>query len=163
MAPQPSTLTSLPRIEDLPVSESGYDQDRVREAFDAFRRHALQLQAQLRVLQAAGGTWVDEGGFAQLLYRFAPRWATAGSAEYVTARAGNPESRRARACVRDCATRRTQFALPAQCRSRSQPHPDRQDSLRDPLGFAFFQKCRDASRPSALRRQAANASVIGLP
>jgi F0F1-type ATP synthase membrane subunit b/b' len=55
-APQPATLTSLPRIEDLPISESGYDADRVREAFDAFRRHALQLQAQLRVLQAAGGT-----------------------------------------------------------------------------------------------------------
>jgi F0F1-type ATP synthase membrane subunit b/b' len=54
--PQPATLTSLPRIEDLPVAESGYDPDRVREAFDAFRRHALQLQAQLRVLQAAGGT-----------------------------------------------------------------------------------------------------------
>jgi len=54
--PQPVTLTSLPRIEDLPVSESGYDPDRVREAFDAFRRHALQLHAQLRVLQAAGGT-----------------------------------------------------------------------------------------------------------
>src|SRR5207253_3920442 len=42
-------------LEDLPVGENGYDQARVREAFDAFRRHALQLQAQLRVLQAAGG------------------------------------------------------------------------------------------------------------
>ena len=31
----------------------------VREAFEAFRRHALQLQAQLRVLQAAGGTVED--------------------------------------------------------------------------------------------------------
>src|SRR5438874_4933172 len=53
---QPVGLTSLPRIEDLPVGEQGYDQQRVRDAFDAFRRHALQLQAQLRVLQAAGGT-----------------------------------------------------------------------------------------------------------
>ena len=34
----------------------GYEADAVREAFDAFRRHALQLQAQLRVLQAAGKT-----------------------------------------------------------------------------------------------------------
>ena len=53
-APQPATLTSLPRIEDVPFADNGYDPDRVREAFDAFRRHTAQLQAQLRVMQAAG-------------------------------------------------------------------------------------------------------------
>src|SRR6478672_1030798 len=47
-------LTSLPRYEDIPRSGDGLDADRVRDAFDAFRRHAAQLQAQLRVLQAAG-------------------------------------------------------------------------------------------------------------
>ena len=47
-------LTSLPRYEDLPRAGEGLDPERVREAFDAFRRHAAQLQAQLRVLQAAG-------------------------------------------------------------------------------------------------------------
>jgi F0F1-type ATP synthase membrane subunit b/b' len=54
---RPSTagLTSLPRLDDLrQTEEGGYDADAVREAFDSFRRHALQLQAQLRVLQAAG-------------------------------------------------------------------------------------------------------------
>ena len=50
-------LTSLPRLEDIPQAPGGgYDADRVRDAFDAFRRHAAQLQAQLRVLQAAGRT-----------------------------------------------------------------------------------------------------------
>src|ERR671929_1785857 len=50
-------LTSLPRLEDLPRGPGGgYDEEAVRGAFDSFRRHALQLQAQLRVLQAAGGT-----------------------------------------------------------------------------------------------------------
>src|ERR671936_554941 len=49
---QPS-LTSLPRLEDLPRSGEGYDQEKVREAFESFRRHSAQLQAQLRVLQAA--------------------------------------------------------------------------------------------------------------
>jgi F0F1-type ATP synthase membrane subunit b/b' len=50
-------LTALPRIEELPtVTEGGYDAERVRDAFDAFRRHSTQLQAQLRVLQAAGRT-----------------------------------------------------------------------------------------------------------
>ena len=49
---QPS-LTALPRLEDLPRSGDGYDPDKVREAFEAFRRHSAQLQAQLRVLQAA--------------------------------------------------------------------------------------------------------------
>ena len=55
-APQTPSLTSLPSVEELPVVEQGYDQARVAEAFDAYRRHALQLQTQLRVLQAAGGT-----------------------------------------------------------------------------------------------------------
>jgi predicted ribosome quality control (RQC) complex YloA/Tae2 family protein len=51
------SLTALPRLEDLPQAPGGgYDADRVREAFDAFRRHSSQLQAQLRVLQAAGRT-----------------------------------------------------------------------------------------------------------
>src|SRR3954468_40892 len=50
---QPS-LTALPRLEDIPRKDDGYDPDGVREAFDAFRRPSAQLQAQLRVLQAAG-------------------------------------------------------------------------------------------------------------
>jgi F0F1-type ATP synthase membrane subunit b/b' len=54
---QSAPLTSLPRLEDIPqVEGGGYDPDGIRDAFDAFRRHALQLQAQLRVLQAAGRT-----------------------------------------------------------------------------------------------------------
>src|SRR5437764_6514303 len=60
-------LTSLPRYEDLPHVGDGLDADRVREAFDAFRRHAAQLQAQLRVLQAAGtrpGPSVEPTGHA---------------------------------------------------------------------------------------------------
>jgi len=56
-APQPGALTSLPRLEDIRRAPGGgYDADSVREAFDAYRRHALQLQAQLRVLQAAANT-----------------------------------------------------------------------------------------------------------
>src|SRR3954462_9189193 len=52
--PQAPGLTALPRFEDLPARSDGLDPDRVREAFEAFRRHAAQLQAQLRVLPAAG-------------------------------------------------------------------------------------------------------------
>src|SRR5918997_403327 len=60
-------LTSLPRLEDIPqVSGGGYEPERVREAFEAFRRHAAQLQAHLRVLQAAGaaGPSVEPTGHA---------------------------------------------------------------------------------------------------
>jgi hypothetical protein len=60
-------LTSLPRYEDIAQSGEGLDADQVREAFDAFRRHAAQLQAQLRVLQAAGtrpGPSVEPTGHA---------------------------------------------------------------------------------------------------
>src|SRR5438132_6266205 len=55
-APTAAGLTALPRLEEIPRSGDGLDAERVREAFDAFRRHAAQLQAQLRVLQAAGRT-----------------------------------------------------------------------------------------------------------
>nr|MDQ3823809.1 hypothetical protein [Actinomycetota bacterium] len=64
-APQAATLTSLPRVEDLPSAGDGYDRERVREAFDAFRRHLAQLQAQLRVMQAAStGAHVEPTGHA---------------------------------------------------------------------------------------------------
>lgn len=42
----------LPRIEDLPLAEQGYEQEAVRAAFDAFYRHAAQLDATLRALEA---------------------------------------------------------------------------------------------------------------
>lgn len=46
------TPSPLPRIEDLPISEQGYDQEAVRLAFDSFYRHAAQLDASLRALEA---------------------------------------------------------------------------------------------------------------
>ena len=42
----------LPRAEDLPVAENGYDRDSVHAAFDAFYRHTAQLDATLRTLEA---------------------------------------------------------------------------------------------------------------
>jgi hypothetical protein len=42
----------LPRIEDLPIAQQGYEQESVRQAFDAFYRHAAQLDASLRALEA---------------------------------------------------------------------------------------------------------------
>jgi cell division septum initiation protein DivIVA len=59
-------LTSLPTLEELPRSPGGgYEPDGVRAAFDGFRRHVLQLQAQLRVLQAAGrNAGVEPSGHA---------------------------------------------------------------------------------------------------
>ena len=43
---------ALPRVEDLPIAEQGYDREKVREAFDAFYRHAAQLDATLRTLES---------------------------------------------------------------------------------------------------------------
>ena len=42
----------LPRLEDLPLADHGYDQEAVRLAFDSFYRHAAQLDASLRALEA---------------------------------------------------------------------------------------------------------------
>jgi len=54
---QVAALTPLPRLENLPRTRGGgFEPEAVRDAFDAFRRHTVQLQAQLRVLQAAGRT-----------------------------------------------------------------------------------------------------------
>src|SRR5436853_1138330 len=66
MHSQAVALTPLPSIDDLPRTRDGsYQADAVRDAFDSFRRHTLQLQAQLRVLQAAGRTAnVDPTGHA---------------------------------------------------------------------------------------------------
>jgi hypothetical protein len=51
---QQASLTPLPSVEELPILPGGgYDQERVKEAFESFRRHTTQLQVQLRVLQAA--------------------------------------------------------------------------------------------------------------
>ena len=50
--PQTPSREPLPRVDDLPVSEQGYEQESVRAAFDAFYRHAAQLDAALRTLEA---------------------------------------------------------------------------------------------------------------
>jgi hypothetical protein len=51
--PSPEQVpAALPRIEDLPIGEQGYDQEAVRLAFDSFYRHAAQLDASLRALEA---------------------------------------------------------------------------------------------------------------
>jgi hypothetical protein len=42
----------LPRVDDLPAAEHGYDRERVREAFDSFYRHIAQLDSTLRALEA---------------------------------------------------------------------------------------------------------------
>ena len=42
----------LPRVEDLPIADQGYEQDAVREAFDTFYRHAAQLDVTLRALES---------------------------------------------------------------------------------------------------------------
>jgi hypothetical protein len=42
----------LPRVEDLPIVEQGYELEAVRLAFDSFYRHAAQLDASLRALEA---------------------------------------------------------------------------------------------------------------
>ncbi len=63
-ASQAPSLTSLPKVEDLPSAADGYDREKVREAFEAFRRHTTQLQVQLRVLQAAGQSGAEPTGHA---------------------------------------------------------------------------------------------------
>lgn len=51
--PSPESAPApLPRLEDLPIAERGYDQEAVRVAFDSFYRHAAQLDVSLRALEA---------------------------------------------------------------------------------------------------------------
>ena len=50
--PQTPAREPLPRVEDLPVAEEGYEKESVKAAFDSFYRHAAQLDAALRTLEA---------------------------------------------------------------------------------------------------------------
>jgi hypothetical protein len=50
--PEMPSREPLPRVEDLPVAEQGYEQESVKAAFDSFYRHAAQLDAALRTLEA---------------------------------------------------------------------------------------------------------------
>jgi hypothetical protein len=50
--PRETSREPLPRVEDLPIAEQGYEQESVRAAFDSFYRHAAQLDAALRTLEA---------------------------------------------------------------------------------------------------------------
>jgi hypothetical protein len=50
--PHEPSREPLPRVEDLPVAEQGYEQESVKAAFDSFYRHAAQLDAALRTLEA---------------------------------------------------------------------------------------------------------------
>jgi len=55
-APQIPALTALPRIEELPRVENGYDPERVQDAFEAFRRHAAQIQGSSESSRPRGAT-----------------------------------------------------------------------------------------------------------
>jgi hypothetical protein len=50
--PQTPAREPLPRVEDLPVAEQGYEQESVKAAFASFYRHAAQLDTALRTLEA---------------------------------------------------------------------------------------------------------------
>src|SRR5437667_7547607 len=50
--PQTPPREPLPRVEDLPIAEQGYEQESVKAAFESFYRNAAQLDAALRTLEA---------------------------------------------------------------------------------------------------------------
>src|SRR5438094_6338868 len=50
--PQKPPREPLPRVEDLPVADQGYEQESVKAAFESFYRNAAQLDAALRTLEA---------------------------------------------------------------------------------------------------------------
>ena len=54
--PQTPSREPLPRVEDLPLAEQGYEQESVGAAFDSFHRHAAALRSDLRALRSAGWT-----------------------------------------------------------------------------------------------------------
>jgi hypothetical protein len=49
---RPPDRFPLPRLDDIPQADQGYDPDRVREAFDSFYRHIAQMDTTLRTLES---------------------------------------------------------------------------------------------------------------
>jgi hypothetical protein len=64
----------LPRLEELRVVAGGYDQESVRVAFEAFYRHAAQLDASLSALQTVEAFRRD----AEALRNDLRAWRTGG-------------------------------------------------------------------------------------
>lgn len=111
--PREPSREPLPRVEDLPVAEQGYEQESVRAAFDSFYRHAAQLDAALRTLEAVdsfhrqaaalrsdiralrGAGWTQQPWSATPAYSYASRapregvspavWRIAGEAAFLIA------------------------------------------------------------------------------
>ncbi|HXY86417.1 MAG TPA: hypothetical protein VEH52_13135 [Gaiellaceae bacterium] len=50
--PRRPSSEPLPQLDDLPIADQGYEQESVKAAFDSFYRHAAQLDAALRTLEA---------------------------------------------------------------------------------------------------------------
>ncbi|HZC31404.1 MAG TPA: hypothetical protein VE261_07790 [Gaiellaceae bacterium] len=65
---------ALPRLEELPTAGEGYEREAVRVAFDAFYRHAAQLDASLAALQAVEAFQRD----AEALRNDLRAWRTLG-------------------------------------------------------------------------------------
>jgi hypothetical protein len=62
----------LPRLEDLPQTDEGYDRAAVEEAFDAFNRHAAQLDSTLQALSAVDAFRRDADALRLELHGFRP-------------------------------------------------------------------------------------------
>src|SRR6266540_204226 len=67
-SPQSSSREPLPRVEDLPVAEQGYEQESVKAAVDSFHRQAAALRGDLRALRAAG--WTQQSWTAPPTYGY---------------------------------------------------------------------------------------------
>ena len=62
----------LPRLEDLPQMDGGYEREAVEEAFDALHRHAVQLDATLEALSAVEAFRRDADALRFELHGFRP-------------------------------------------------------------------------------------------
>src|SRR6185312_6927251 len=74
--PQEPSREPLPRLEDLPVAEQGYEQESVKAAFDSFHRQAAALRSDLRSLRSAG--WTQQTWTAPPSYSYGARGAREG-------------------------------------------------------------------------------------
>jgi hypothetical protein len=71
-APERRQRGDLPRLEDLPRDGAGYDRAAVEEAFDAFYRHAAQLDTTLKTLAAVEAFRRDADALRLELRAFRP-------------------------------------------------------------------------------------------
>ena len=150
-ASQAPSLTSLPRVEDLPSAADGYDREKVREAFDAFRRHTHPAPGPAPRAPGCGQSGAEPTGHA---VRMDALHMIRAAAEFADTIERDAQTRFGRAAAPHRGRGLAAPARAAGARGRGRPATARRASASAPrsLNAAQERGARDSREGGAARR-----------